>query len=248
VVVIHLLYLDESGTEGGTYFALAGLSVFEHDTYFFTSAFDRLQADAFPGVNEPIEFHATKIRARDEHPWDQLSRAESHELLDAAYHIIVKNRCVLFGVAVEKACLKPEDGDEYSFAFESIVRRFDNYLVRCYKEGDRQKGLVIIANSSFRQRIETLANELLRSGTRWGELFNQVEIPLFTLARNSRLLQAADLCANAIKGRYEGGFTRQFDKLAPKFDSDPATHELLGLYHHCRSHTSCFCPACLTRR
>jgi hypothetical protein len=245
---MHLLYLDESGTEGGDYFILAGLSVFEHHTYFFSNDYDHLQNDFFPSETDPIELHASQIRARSDPPWDRLTAVQSHEFLDRGYYSIAKNTCVLFGVAIDRASLKPEDGDEYSFAFESIVRRFDNYLVRLHKDGDRQKGLVIIADSSFRQRIESLAGELLRSGTRWGQLFNQVEIPLFTLARNSRLLQAADFCANAIKGRYEGGFARQFDRIALKFDADPVTHELLGLYHHTQNRGSCFCPACLSRR
>jgi len=246
---MHLLYLDESGTDGGEYFVLAGLAVFEHDAYFTSRDFDILQSECFPQADTPIEFHATKIRARKEPPWSELSQEAAFEVLDRGYRAITANRSVLFGVAVERACLRSEDGDEYSYAFESIMRRFDGFLARTYHEtGERQKGIVIIADSSYRQRIETLANELLRSGTRWGELFNQVEIPLFTRARNSRLLQAADFCANAVKGRYEAGYARQFDKLLPKFDQDKATGEMHGLFHYTRDHVSCYCPACSSRR
>jgi hypothetical protein len=246
---MHLLYLDESGTDGGNYFVLAGLSVFERDTYFFNRDFDALQESAFPNLDDPIELHAAEIRARSKPPWDRLTFDQASELLDRAYSIIVGGRCVLFGVAINRQALRPEDSDEYSFAFESIVRRFDGYLSRLYRENnDRQKGLVVVAESSFRQRIEVLAKELLRSGTRWGELFDIAEIPLFTMARNSRLLQAADFCANAVKGRYEHGYTRQFDRLMPKFDCDTVTGQLHGLYHYTPDHTSCFCPACLSRR
>jgi len=246
---MHLLYLDESGTDANNHFVLAGLSVFEHDSYFTSRDLDLLQSKFFSDIDDPIEFHATKIRARNDPPWDRLTAIQSHELLDSGYRVIVRNKSVLFGIAIERASLRPEDGDEYSFAFESIVRRFDGFLARTYKKtGERQKGLVIVADSSYRQRIETLANELLRSGTRWGELFNQVEIPLFTRARNSRLLQAADFCANAVLGRYEGGFARQFDTLLPSFDRDATTGEILGLFHYTQQHGSCFCPACLSRR
>jgi len=245
---MYLLYLDESGTDGGNYFVLAGLCVFENASYSINRDFDRLQNEYFPDITVPIEFHAAKIRARKDPPWDRLSATQSHALLDSGYNIIVKNSVTLFGIAVERACLKPEDGDEYDFAFESIMRRFDGFLTRSSRETDGyQKGLVIVADSNFRQRIETLANKLLRSGTRWGELSNQVEVPLFTLARNSRLLQAADFCANAIKGRYEGGFARQFDKLVPKFDHEPGTKEIHGLFHYTQHYASCYCPACMSR-
>jgi hypothetical protein len=246
---MYLLYLDESGTDGGNSFVLAGPAVFEHDAFFLTRDFEKLQSETFPGVTLPIEFHATKIRARKEGPWDQLNGQESRDLLDGCYGAIARSRSTLFGVVIERSALRPEDGDEYSFAFESVLKRFDGFLARTYREtGERHKGLVIIADSAFRQRIEVLANELLRSGSRWGELFNQVEIPLFTLARNSRLLQAADLCANAVRGRYEGGFTRQFDKIVGKFDADPADLQIHGLFHYTRDHSSCYCPACLSRR
>ena len=245
---MRLLYLDESGTHGGDHFVLAGLSVFEHDSYFLSSGYDQLQKEFFPNRDSPVELHAAKIRARDEPPWKTLTLDQSRSFLDRAYNVLVMNRCVLFAVAIERASLKPEDGDEYCFAFESLVRRFDSCLAREFSQtGNRQKGLVIIAESSFRQQVEGRANQLLRAGTRWGELFNQVEIPLFTLARHSRLLQAADLCANAVMGRYERGLARQFDKLLPKFDTDPETGELYGLFHYTRAHASCYCPACLTR-
>jgi len=246
---MHLLYLDESGTDGGDYFVLAGVSVFERDTFFFNRDFNALQREHLPGHREPVELHATMIRARRQPPWNDLSVAEAHALLDAGYDVIARGRGVLFGVAIERAALREEDGDEYSYAFESIARRFDGYLTRLYRQdNDRQKGLIVVAESNFRRRIEVLAKELLREGTRWGVLSDLAEIPLFTLARNSRLLQVADFCANAVKGRYEGGFTRQFDKIVPRFDCDPGTGQLHGLFHYTRNHATCFCPACLTRR
>lgn len=246
---MHLLYLDESGTDAGEYFVLAGISVFERDTYFFNRDFDELQETFLPGVDDPVEFHATKIRARKDPPWDALRAEEAYGLLDKGYDVIARNACVLFGVAVSREALRSQDTDEYAFAFESIVKRFDGYLARLYRQShEHQKGLVIIAESNYRQRIEVLAKELLRSGTRWGDLSDLAEIPLFTMARNSRLLQAADFCANAIKGRYEGGFARQFDKLVRKFDCDPETGQLHGLFHYTRDYRACYCPACLTRR
>lgn len=87
----------------------------------------------------------------------------------------------------------------------------------------------MVAESQFRERIETLAIKVRREGTRWGELYNLAEVPLFTPAANSRILQVADFCANAVHGRYEGGFTRHFDKIIGKFAADDGV--IHGLAH-----------------
>lgn len=137
--------------------------------------------------------------------------------------------------------------DEYDFAFESLLNRFDRFLRCKYKdEGEAQRGLIIIAESQYQRRIETLAKKIRQVGTRWGEAYNLCDIPLFTLAANSRLLQVADFCANAIYGKFESGYSRQFDRIAPKFfEFDGIVH---GLAHYSRSFDTCMCPGCLTRR
>jgi len=246
---MYFLYLDESGQHHGRHFVLAGIAVFERQTFWLAQQLDRIQEQIFPESTEPIEFHASQLRGSNKPPWNQLSNRKRRETLDAIYNVIAESDSTLFGIVVEREHLRPEDGDEYSFAFENIVKRFDRFLVRYYKNtGDPQRGLIIIAESEFRQRIEALARTIKRLGTRWGELYNQAEVPMFTPALNSRLLQIADFCANAIFGRYESGYTRHFDKLVPKFDRDPETEIIHGLFHYCHDHLNCYCPACLSRR
>ena len=45
------------------YFVVAGLAVFERETFFLTQSLDQLQARYFPDADEPITFHATVLRA-----------------------------------------------------------------------------------------------------------------------------------------------------------------------------------------
>lgn len=244
---MYLLYLDESGTHGGNHFILAGIAVFERQTYWLAKELDRIQQQWLPDITEPIEFHASKIRAAKEEPWKRLSDEQRRQLLDEVYRVIVESKSVLFGIAVERQWCKAKGEDEYQFAFESLIVRFDGYLKRLYKEANEpQRGLVVIAQSEFQRRLESLARKIRKEGTRWGEVYNLAEVPLFTLAGNSRLLQVADFCANAIYGRYEGGHARQFDRLVQKFDV--AESILRGLAHFSTNYQDCYCPACLSRR
>ena len=79
---MHLLYLDESGQQGGGHFVLSGLAVFERQTYWLAQEVDRLQAEYLPTTQEPVEFHASAIRAGRQAPWDSLHAERRRELLD----------------------------------------------------------------------------------------------------------------------------------------------------------------------
>ncbi len=62
---MYLLYLDESGNESDpkdTYFVLAGISLFERQSYFLASELDKIQQKHFPG-RPPVALHASEIRA-----------------------------------------------------------------------------------------------------------------------------------------------------------------------------------------
>ena len=243
---MYLLYLDESGLHESPYFVLAGLAVYETQTHPLSSEVDRVLIDNLPEHAHSEPFRATAIRSGTKPPWSQLDQRRRFSLLDQAYEIIRNSQAVLFGVAVERGWQSTGE-NEYLYALESIARRFDAYLRRqYYLESNPQRGLIIVAESQFRQRIEALALTIQQEGTRWGEIWNLSELPLFTSAANSRMLQLADLCANAVHARYATGHARHFDRIAPRFDaSDGVFH---GLWHASRDHQTCTCPGCLTRR
>ena len=148
---------------------------------------------------------------------------------------------------MEKEYIGDNGDDPYEHGFEQIVNRFDRMLARINRErGEQNRGLVVLAGSSYQANLERLARAIWSGGHRWGRLSNMADIPYFAPAQNTRLLQCADFVANAIFSRYETGHTLHFDKLIPFFDQSEG--QLHGLVHMSRSPWDCYCPACMARR
>jgi hypothetical protein len=104
---MYILYLDESGTTSeASYFVLAGLALFEREIYWFNQDLDDIQQQYFPGTNEPIMFHATKLRVKAdqnlEAPWNTLTEEKRKELKDKIYGTIKNRKGTLFACAIEK--------------------------------------------------------------------------------------------------------------------------------------------------
>jgi hypothetical protein len=206
--------------------------VFERDTYFLAQSLDQIQARYFLG-SDPIPFHAASLRApadRLPSPYKTLAGDQRRALIHDIYRVIASSRVHLFAVAMEKACMTE---DPYERGFEEIVNRFDRMLARILREtGEPQRGLVVIAESAYRENLELLARKIWSQGHRWGETHNLSDIPYFAPAKSTRLLQLADFVSNALYGRYESRYTRDFDEIAARFDQ----HEgrLHGLVHIAR--------------
>lgn len=249
---MYLLYLDESGAHSqARHFVLAGVAIYEASVYWADNELNRLQAQYFPGIAESVLFHATPLRAgeRDSvpYPFNLLDRDTRFKLLDELYEVVQAVHGTFFAVVVEKSSLTANE-NPYELALEQILSRFDHFLRRMYLErNQRDKGLVVIADSSYRERLEGVARQFAAEGTRWHNLNNIVAIPFFTLSKNSRLLQIADLIANTVYGRYESGYASRFDSILSKFDQDDR-NRMHGLVHLCRDRETCYLPCCLTRR
>ena len=247
---MYVLYLDESGFHNdATYFVLGGLAIFEREMHFLAQEMDDLQRKYFPEIQDPVEFHVSPMRVSDDRhvipPFNQLDRSQRRQLIDNVYQIIRNHQGVLFGVAIEKAWRI--DDDHYARAFEDLVSRFDRFLQRrnsTAAPGGEQRGMIAVAESSYRQNLAALGERFRGGSTRWGRVRNLAEVPFFMPAKNSRSLQLADFCANAIYGRYNSGLTRDFDTIAPKFDREG--FRVHGLVHLTTNH-ECMCPACLSR-
>lgn len=245
---MHILYLDESGTHDARYFVVAGIAVFERSTYYLARELDRLQSRYFPDHAGAIPFHASALHAPDDRvpaPFDLLPRSQRRNLLRDIYQVIADSTVRIFAVAMEKAAV-PES--PYERGFEEIVSRFDRMLVRIHREQDeQQRGLIVVAESSYRENLETLARRIAAEGHRWGDIHNLADIPYFAPANNTRLLQLADFVSNAVFGRYESGYARYFDQIAARFDQDQE-RRLHGLVHLARDRRDCYCLACANRR
>ncbi len=248
---MYVLYLDESGTHGeASHFVLAGLAVFEREIHWFGQDLDALQSEHFP-PSPPIHFHATKLRgAKVEPPWDELTVEQRRILKERVYEIIRNRKAALFACAVEKTWAENRNQDAYEHAFEQVVSRFDMFLSRtnhvAVADGrEEQRGLLVLAESSFKKTLGVLARRIQTVGTRWGTtLHNVTDVPLFASPTDTRLLQFADFCSNAVYGRYHSGYTGDFDRIAPKFgQADGVVH---GLVHRTTDYM-CACLACFSR-
>ena len=251
---MYILYLDESGTHGeASYFVLAGLAVFEREIHWFSQDMDLLEREYFPEENGPLFFHARQLRVQQSErlpePWSRLAAEQRYELKDRIYGIIQQRRGVVFGCAVEKIYSQARVEDPYERAFEDLISRFDLYVGRMNKlaeaeNKEEQRGLVVLAESSYEKTIALLARRLQQTGTRWRSLHNIADVPLFAPARDSRLLQYADFCANAIYGRYNSKLIGDFDKIAHKFDREGSIIHGLS---HLSTDSNCTCLACFSR-
>ena len=99
--------------------------------------------------------------------------------------------------------------------------------------------------SHYEETLQGLARRFREQGTRWGNLRNLSEVPLFVDSAASRLIQIADLLAWAVWRRYEYADTRYFDRIVRRFDTEGGV--IHGLVHFKRATEQCMCPACLSR-
>ena len=252
---MYVLYLDESGNHGeARYFVLAGLAIFEREIHWFSQDLDSLQKEFLPEESQPVLFHASPLRAGGaahvEEPWNRLSVEQRRDLKDRVYDVIRTRQAVLFACAVEKELARIRNEDPYEIAFEDLVSRFDMFLGRRNRQAaidDREpnRGLVVLAESNYQQTIALLAQRMSQQGTRWGALRNIADVPLFAPAQDTRLLQYADFCANAVYGNYHGGLSGDFNRIANRFDRDSGV--LHGLAHLTTDHL-CSCLACFSRQ
>lgn len=253
---MYVLYLDESGTNGAeaSYFVLAGLAAFEREIHWFSQDIDQIQAQYLPAEKGLIYFHATKLHVNDssqlEPPLNQLTLNQRLEIKSKLGDIISNRRGVLFGCAVERKLAELRGQDPYETAFEDVVSRFDRFMSRLNHiaqsgGGEEQRGLIVLSQSGYQKTLTLLARRIRESGTRWGQLHNMTDVPFFAPAQDTRMLQLADFISNAIYGRYHSGITRDFDRIAAKFDTD--NNVVHGLAH-LTLNASCSCLGCFSRR
>lgn len=106
---MHIAYLDESGTQKGSrYFVLAGLVVFERNTFFLARDMEQIQAKYLPDYSGTAVFHAADLRAPSKRvpaPFDRLSKDERLQLISDVYQAIANSHARIITVAIEKRLL-----------------------------------------------------------------------------------------------------------------------------------------------
>ena len=246
---MYLLYLDGSGTvknPNERHFILAGVAVFERQVYHLIRKTDEFVTSLNVGNPHDAELHGSVMANGKSAPWKGIARQNRLEIIERGLNLLstAHQSVRAFAVVVDKQTCGPDDPVEY--AFEEICNRFDLFLRRLYRrDGNQQRGLVIMDESHYEESLQGLAKRFREEGTRWGVFPNLAEVPLFVDSAASRLIQLADLLAWAVWRRYEHHDTRYFDPIVGRFDKEGGT--IHGLVHRKRSADECHCPACMSR-
>ena len=242
---MYLLYLDDSGSVANPsdrHIVLAGAAVFERRVYWLSKEMDRLAEDIWPDSPKSIEFRGSDIRGGRKH-WRGVARDARIGVYRRALEIISNSNpksVAVFGAVIDKAALSPDDPMEY--AFEQICNRFDRYLGRLHRQGNTQRGLIVLDKSSYETSLQRLALNFASEGHRWGRIYNMADVPLFVDSHATRMIQFADLIAHAIRLYYEHGNAIFFNILSGRFDAVGGV--LHGLVHYAPAGGRCDCPAC----
>jgi hypothetical protein len=175
-----------------------------------------------------------------------MTRDEAKGVIKAVLQILRDSyeTTTAFACAVHKASYV--DRDPVELAFEDLCSRFDMYLDRLKAAGDRQRGILILDESTHETTLQKMAREFRTLGTRWGVVRNLAETPLFVDSQASRLVQLADNVAYAVFRRYNSQDAQYFDIISSKFDSVEGV--IHGLSHKQTADPMCMCVACLSRR
>ena len=247
---MYLLYLDESGDvtrSSEKHFVLAGIAVFERQVHWLQKGLDDLVATIGHPEPSSLELHGNAIwGGRKGSWWRKLPlekrRAVITDGLKSAQSLLPAQRR-LFGVAVDKDALSLEDPVEY--AFLQIAQRFNLFLQRRRHRREPQMGLIVMDDSSYETRLQSLASRFNTSNHQWGTMTNLADVPFFVDSKVTRGIQYADLVAYAMWRKYERGDSDFFDVIADWFDSEGGV--VHGLHHYRNRDEPCDCPACLSR-
>lgn len=216
---MHMLYLDDSGAvpnASDRHIILAGLAVFERQPHWVSKTLDGIAEKVWPDNPSALEFRGVNILSGRK-KWRGVKREVRHQAYRDALKTLRPDRVRLFGAVIHKAAISP--GDPMEYAFEQVCNRFDRFLGRLHKQGDTQRGIIILDESAYETSLQGLAQDFRTDGHRWGQLYNLADVPLFVDSRATRMIQYADLIAHATRRYYENGDSTFFDIIAPKFDA-----------------------------
>ncbi len=245
---MYLLYLDDSGSPNNTseeHFVLGGFCIHENGLYWLNTHLDELAEQIDPAHPQYIEFHASETFRGKTAPWDKMTKDQRRKVIKDVLSVASKESKTIsvFACAVHKTSYP--NVDPVKLAFEDLCQRFQFFLNRIYVESGKknsQQGIIILDKSSYENSLQSLATHFRNNGTRWGNLNNIREVPLFVDSKASRGIQLADHIAYSVFRRYEAGDINYFNIIQGCFDSKDG--KIHGLAHKQLALT-CTCPSCL---
>lgn len=245
---MHILYLDESGGPNSwnvqRNFVLGGVAIHEGQIYSLTKELNDLQEKYFPGIRIPIEFHVTPIRDGRGPHFNKFSRETREQMIDDVYHIMQKSHfpnLIAFATSLDISAVD-NPTQVCRDCFEDVCQHFNLFLYNQYRKGIMSKGLLIIDRGREKQYLHHFG-EFKKSEKVETYLGNIVDIPYFAACRETRMLQLADFCANAVFRYFESGITYEFEKIVHLFYRGIPQFPVQGLYHITNNET-CDCCVC----
>ena len=250
---MYVIYLDESGIPSGwnnqNHFVIGGIAIHEGQISRMSKVLDDVQSAFFPSISVPLKFHAVEINSGHGR-FRPIGKDIRQNIMEAVYDEIAKTaypNAVLFATVMHISSVSNPD-QSLRDTFQDIVQRVNTFLLRLYKQGNPQKGrLVIDRSQSTENRYRTLTSDFRTQGTEYGYLGNIVDIPYFSQSSDTRLLQLADFCAYAVFRYYERNDGQFLKKILPRFDRRSPSHDPDGLKHITRKSEHCPCIACSWR-
>jgi len=229
---MYLLYCDESGTTKDPkqiHYLFSGICTFERQSYWIANEMDKIASTFNPADPHSIEFHGSHILGGKGY-WRSVPYSFRENLIKDLIDIFVKSHISnrLFLCVVNKTTVSPRDAVE--FTFEQLASRFDKFLLRLYRSGDVQRGIIIFDKSTYENTIQNLATDFRTLGHTWGVLRNLSEVPLFIDSKASRLIQMADIIAYSAFQYYEHGDDQFIKLFKSRIDSENGI--IHGLYEN----------------
>lgn len=245
---MRILYLDESGTPNGWQkqknFVLGGIAIHEGQITTLARAIDALQEKYFPGIGIPIEFHAGPIRQGRGPHFNNFDFDTRCDIINDVYNCILKSgfpNIIPFATVMDISAVVNANQVCHD-CFEDVCQNFNLYLWDQFKKGFPSKGLLIIDRGrevQYRQHfIEFKKSKLVEE-----YLANLVDIPYFTAASDTRMLQVADFIVNAVFRYYESNITDCFNKISSLFFRGSYETPMNRLNHITKDGT-CQCCIC----
>ena len=263
-LVVYLLYLDESGTHGGSpALILAGVAVHEQDAWYLQQRLEKVLTRKLPKGLSPADFelHAAEMKSpirmkkgvKVVSPWAQVPTGARLDTIAATYNAISSytSQDTALPVTLFGAVIDGSYADKEERAYEEVLHKFDEMLTRqahAAGGGVHERGIVIHDRRSIEKDVQGWTNTWRAVAGRIGKLTHVVDAPLFSDSRASRLIQAADFVSWAL-WRYYGPAHEEtrVKKLWSMFDNDGGRmHGLIHVNPNFKT-GGCSCPPCASR-
>jgi hypothetical protein len=131
-------------------------------------------------------------------------------------------------------------------SFEQVVSRFEAYLEITEKAcGNPTFGMLIHDNNpTVALKHTELMKQFHQKGTLWTTVNNIIETPLFVDSKLTSMIQAADVCAYALRRYLENGEEELFKRIFPR--ADRRGEKVEGVRHF--TNDKCKCMICNSHR